>query len=210
MAKMRFMVTAGPTREYIDPVRFLSNASTGRMGYACAAAARRRGHEVTLISGPVARKVPPGVRFVPVVTADQMDRAVRDDYAKCDCVIMTAAVGDYRPRRTRRRKLQKSDDSLRLELVRTPDILAGLGRSKRRQILIGFAVQDRAARQNAERKCRAKNLDAVVLNSPAAFGAERIDAQILVAGSGWQSLPGISKRQLAGRLVRLAESLRAR
>ena len=97
MQKLKFIITAGPTREYLDPVRFITNASSGKMGYACAAAAQRRGHNVTLISGPVIRKTPQGIKRIEVTTGAEMDQAVREYYETCDCVIMTAAVGDYNP-----------------------------------------------------------------------------------------------------------------
>jgi len=207
MKKLKFVINTGPTREYLDPVRLLTNASSGKMGYACAAAAQRRGHNVTLISGPVALKNPRGIKRIDVMTGAEMDQAVREYYETCDCVIMTAAVGDYQPKRTSRYKIKKRQDPLNLELVRTKDILAGLGRRKKNQILIGFAVQDRAGRANAQRKLLEKNLDAIVLNSPSSFGADKIDAEILIRDLVWQSHPAITKFRLATRLIRLAENL---
>ena len=123
---MRFLITTGPTREYLDPVRFLSNASSGKMGYACAAAAQRRGHKVVLVSGPVERPRPQGVKLVKVVTAAQMAQAVAKHFDKCDCVIMTAAVCDYRPKKISGHKLRKGKGKMRLDLECTEDILAGL------------------------------------------------------------------------------------
>jgi phosphopantothenoylcysteine decarboxylase / phosphopantothenate---cysteine ligase len=209
MKKLKFLITAGPTREYLDPVRFLTNASSGKMGYACAAAAKRRGHKVTLISGPVAIKIPRGIKRIDVITGAEMEKAVREHYKTCDCVIMTAAVGDYKSKRTSRYKIKKDQDTLNLELVRTKDILAGLGRRKQNQVLIGFAVQDRAARANAQRKLLEKNLDAIVLNSPSSFGADNIDAEILIRDLAWQPYPAITKSRLATRLILLAEKLLA-
>jgi len=211
--RLRFLVTAGPTLEYLDPVRFVSNASTGKMGYACAAAAVRRGHRVTLVSGPVALEPPQGVRLARVVSAEQMNRAVRRLFPRCDAVIMTAAVADYRPRRRAGSKIAKTAQPLILELVPTVDILAGLGRAKKRQVLIGFALQDRGGRTHAERKLREKNLDAIVLNGPRAAGADRLDVQVLVAGGGWSAsggCRGLTKAALGVRLVRLAERLAGR
>ncbi len=207
MKKLKFVITAGPTREYLDPVRFITNASSGKIGYACAAAAQRRGHNVTLISGPVELRAPRGVKRVSVITNVEMDRAVREYYETCDCLIMTAAVGDYKPKRTARYKIKKQQDAYQLELVRTKDILAGLGKRKRNQILIGFAVQDRAARAHAKRKLLEKNLDAIVLNSPSAFGADKTDVEILIRDRDWQSFPAVAKTRLATHLVRLAENL---
>lgn len=205
---MHFLITAGPTREYIDPVRFISNGSTGKMGYACAAAAVRRGHKVTLVSGPVGLAAPKKVRLIRVISSNEMADAAIGNFARCDCVIMTAAVGDYKPQKPADQKIKKTDQPLILKLQRTIDILAELGRVKEEQLLIGFAVQDRSARQNARRKMTEKNLDAVVLNSPASFGADRIDAQILQRSGGWENFPRISKKVLATTLVKLAEKAR--
>lgn len=204
---MRILITAGPTREYLDPVRFLTNASTGKMGYACAAAATRRGHQVTLVSGPVALKRPAGVERIDVLSSTEMYEAVLAHYPVCDAVIMTAAVCDYRPAQRSTHKLTKQPDGLLLPLVRTADILAALGRQKQRQVLIGFAVQDRAARSRARGKLADKNLDAIVLNGPAAFGADGAEAALLVRGRPWEPLGAIRKTVLATRLVRLAEQL---
>ena len=207
MRKLKFIITAGPTREYLDPVRFITNASSGKIGYACAAAAQRRGHNVTLISGPVTLKNPRGIKRIDVMTGTEMEKAVREHYETCDCVIMTAAVGDYKPKRTSRYKIKKGQDALKLELVRTKDILAGLGRRKKNQILIGFAVQDRAARINARRKLLDKNLDVIVLNSPSAFSVDKTGVEILTPDSDWQTFPAITKTRLATGLIRMAENL---
>ena len=207
MQKLKFIITAGPTREYLDPVRFITNASSGKMGYACAAAAQRRGHNVILFSGPVEQKNPKVGKQIVVTTSAEMDQAVREYYETCDCVIMTAAVGDYKPKHTSRYKIKKQQDELHLELVRTKDILAGLGKRKRDQILIGFAVQDRTARSHAKRKLLEKNLDAIVVNSPSAFGADKTDVEILTRDRDWQVFPAVTKTRLATHLVRLAENL---
>jgi len=205
---MRFLITAGPTREYLDSVRFISNGSSGKMGYACAAAARSRGHQVTLVSGPVDLPCPRSVRLIQVVSSGEMDQAVRKNFPLCNCVIMTAAVCDYKPAKPVKYKISKTKRKFTLTLERTTDILAGLGREKRDQILIGFALQDRAGRLNARRKMRLKNLDAVILNSPASLGADRCDAQLLTTRSGrWQSHPNISKSKLAALIIKTAEKL---
>jgi len=206
---MRFLITAGPTREYLDSVRYLSNGSSGKMGYACAKAARDRGHQVTLLSGPVELEKPAGVKAMDVISAEEMHRAAMREFSRCDAVIMTAAVCDYRPAVRSRCKISKQKGNLHIHLIPPPDILAELGRRKKRQILIGFAVQDRSARKNAERKLRSKNLDAIVLNSPAAIGADRSEIEILQSGKRWEPLGTIPKRSLAKRLIRLAEQLSA-
>lgn len=205
---MRLLITAGPTREYLDPVRFITNGSSGKMGYACAVAALRRGHQVTLVSGPVALAAPEGAALIRVVSSEQMGQVVRRHFEQCDCVIMAAAVGDYRPVERQSQKIKKTAQQLNLQLEKTVDILAGLGQAKTHQTLIGFAVEDHAARQNARRKMLAKNLDAIVLNSPAALGASHSDAQILCPDGTWQRFEQVRKEVLATAIVKLAEKLR--
>ncbi|MDQ7779879.1 MAG: phosphopantothenoylcysteine decarboxylase, partial [Planctomycetota bacterium] len=140
---MRVLVTAGPTHEYIDDVRFISNPSSGQMGYAVAAAAVRRGHDVVLISGPSMLRPPRAMRVVGVVSAREMLKATLEHFGQCDCLIMTAAVGDYRPESRVFGKIKKeARDTLVLRLVRNPDILAECGRRRKRgQVLIGFALE---------------------------------------------------------------------
>lgn len=228
---MRILITAGPTREYLDSVRFLSNGSSGRMGYGCAESALKRGHRVTLVSGPVSLARPKGVRMVSVVSAEEMAEAVLAAFPRCDVVIMTAAVSDYRPVRRLGHKLSKRDvdeplmaggkdgrggrghepggdhGGMEVAFERTRDILAELGAAKAEQKLIGFAVQDRHARRRAREKLREKRLDAIVLNHPSVMGQSRTEADLLVRGGRWQRCGVMTKRQLANRLIRLAESL---
>ena len=204
---MHLLVTAGPTREAIDPVRFISNRSSGVTGYEIAASAVARGHRVTLVSGPVALPAPRGVKLIRVVSADDMYRACMNAFAEVDVTIMTAAVCDYRPKRASLHKIKKTRPVMTLELVRTRDILAELGRRKRPgQILIGFALEDRRGRTAAKAKFTTKNLDAVILNSPAALGAERNKVSIYY-DSAWHDWPETSKRALGRRILRLAERL---
>jgi len=204
---MHFLISAGPTREYLDPVRFISNGSTGKMGYACAQAAADRGHKVTLIAGPVSLEKPRGIKLIKVITAGDMLRAMLEYFEKSDCVIMTAAVNDYRARDPKKYKIQKNDGPFSLELERTEDILAKLGRRKQKQVLIGFAVQDKAARTNARRKLHQKNLDAIVLNTPAAMGPDRSVVEILQAGKKWIGLPLKRKTAIAAQLIKIAEQI---
>ncbi len=205
---MRILITAGPTREYIDPVRFISNGSTGKMGYSCASAAVKRGHQVTLVSGPVNLARPKGLRLVKVVSSAEMAVAVTERFDQCDCVIMSAAVGDYRPAKISDRKIIKGDGPMSLELVRTIDILATLGALKKQQALIGFAVQDQAARSRARAKLTAKNLDAIVLNGPAAMGADRSDVWIFRRGDRrWKEYPDITKSAAGLEVVKLSERI---
>ena len=170
---MKLLVSAGPTREFFDSVRFLSNASSGRMGYAIARAAALLGHEVTLVTGPVAIEPPRGVKVVRVVTSAEMAAACKRAFTRADAAVMAAAVCDYRPARHSARKMPKSNRSLRVLLEPTEDIAASLGRRKGRRVLIGFALEDHDGRTHAERKLRTKRFDLIILNGPANIGTDK-------------------------------------
>lgn len=206
---MRILITAGPTREYFDTVRFISNPSSGKMGYALAAAALRRGHAVTLVSGPVALAPPAGAKVVRVETAAQMAAASKRAFREADAAILTAAVCDYRPATRLHKKLKKSAEPLRLLLEPTEDIAASLGRRKGRRITIGFAMEDHDHRAHAVAKLARKRCDAVVLNGPENVGADRASVEVLIAAQGWQPGWQGTKRQVAGRIIRLLERLAA-
>lgn len=205
---MRILVTAGPTQEYFDSVRFISNPSTGKMGYALAEQARRRGHEVVLVSGPVALAAPTGVELVPVVSADQMFHRSVDAFERCDAAIMTAAVCDYRPSRRLDHKPAKHDRPRRITLVPTRDIAAHLGTVKGRRPIITFAMEDHDEHAHAERKLRHKNCDAVVLNGLANVGADQALVEIYRPDGGWSSPLQGSKTEIAVAIVQLLEDLR--
>lgn len=206
--RLRFLITAGPTREYLDPVRYLSNDSSGKMGFALAAAAARRGHQVVLVHGPVQLKPPRGVKAVAVVSAADLLNACLRSWPKCDALIMAAAVADYAPTQIAQSKIKKNTRARVLRLKPTPDVLATLaGRKQDHQVVVGFALEDRRRRHNAEEKLRRKRLDAIVLNRPAAIGAERSALEILVRGRPWQAFPPMAKTRAAVRLVELAERL---
>lgn len=165
LARLRIVVSAGPTREPIDPVRYLSNRSSGKMGYALAEAARARGATVTLVSGPVSLQVPPGVRVLDVLTASEMKAAMTDNAVEADVIVMTAAVADYRVETPAVRKIKKECARMQLDLIRTDDILAALGESKRAdQILVGFAAETNDVIAYAQAKLRLKNADLLVAN----------------------------------------------
>ena len=161
---MRFLVTAGPTREPIDPVRYVSNRSSGKMGYAIAEAARETGHEVTLVSGPVNLDRPRSVHFIPIFTSDEMYDAVHRHAHKCDVLVMCAAVADYKPANVSAWKIKKRNDSLRLDLVPTRDILASLPKEHREFLVVGFAAETNDLEKNAREKLREKNCDIIVAN----------------------------------------------
>jgi phosphopantothenoylcysteine decarboxylase/phosphopantothenate--cysteine ligase len=205
---VRVLVTAGPTREYLDAVRFISNASSGKMGFACAKAAARAGHDVTLVTGPVELPDPPGVRTVRVGSADEMHRAVMKAYPRIDAAIMTAAVGDYRPAERYAGKLKKSAGTLTLRLVRTRDILKELGRKKGRRILVGFALEVQDAIHQALIKYKKKNLDYVVLNTPRTFAADRMDCQVYREGEVVKRFTRATKDSVARWIVTALSSRR--
>ncbi|MBV8878849.1 MAG: phosphopantothenoylcysteine decarboxylase [Planctomycetaceae bacterium] len=198
---MRVLVTAGPTREYLDAVRYLSNASSGRMGFACAAAAAAAGHDVTLVTGPVALPDPDGVRTVRVVSAEDMYRAVMKAYPGVDAAIATAAVGDYRPAERVAGKLKKKAGPLTLKLVRTRDILQQMGAKKGKRLLVGFALEVQDAVENALRKYQKKNLDYIVLNAPKTFGAETMDCRVYRDGGVVKRFRGATKDEVARWIV---------
>jgi phosphopantothenoylcysteine decarboxylase/phosphopantothenate--cysteine ligase len=205
---MRILVTAGPTREYFDSVRFISNPSTGKMGYAIAAAAARRGHSVMLVSGPVSLVGPDGVDMVQVVSAQEMLDAVVAHFEDCDCVIMTAAVCDYRPAHRLPHKFKKQDEERSVRLIPTVDILSHIAARKGGRTVIGFAMEDHDHKAGAEAKLARKGCDAIVLNDLANVGANGGAVQILSAGCGWAGPVSGTKQELASIVVDLAESLR--
>ncbi len=205
MQGISVMVTAGPTIEPIDPVRYLTNRSSGKMGYAVADAAARRGARVILISGPTALQPPYGVEVINVETAMQMYNAVLKYFPGVDVVVKAAAVADYRPKEMAKRKIKKSEDALTVELERNPDILAELGRTKTTQILVGFAAETEDMENNARQKVESKNLDLLVANDVtlpgAGFGTDTNISKLVYPNGTIISLPKINKTALAHRIL---------
>jgi phosphopantothenoylcysteine decarboxylase/phosphopantothenate--cysteine ligase len=200
---MHFLITAGGTREYIDPVRFISNASSGRMGYALARVAQEAGHRVTLISASDLQPAV-GVEFVGVDSAAEMFKAVKSYFDKCDCLIMAAAVSDYTPVRPAKSKIKSSGKPLTIKLKPTADILKWAGEHKKKgQIVVGFALEDKNLKERAERKLKEKNLDMIIANTAAAIGAEKSSVQIKMPDSGWSKIEKVSKGTVAKRIIRL-------
>jgi phosphopantothenoylcysteine decarboxylase/phosphopantothenate--cysteine ligase len=197
------LVTAGPTREQIDPVRYLSNRSSGRMGYALAEAALRRGARVVLVSGPTALKPPSAAETMHVETADQMRRAVIDRFNDVSVVIMAAAVSDYKPKAAARQKIKRRGP-FALELEPTADILVELHERKRNQIVIGFAAETENLVENARKKLAAKSLDAIVVNDVSrpglGFDSERNAVTIIING-GTVEVPETTKWEVAQRVL---------
>jgi phosphopantothenoylcysteine decarboxylase/phosphopantothenate--cysteine ligase len=208
------LVTAGPTVEDIDPVRFVSNRSSGRMGYRIAEAARDRGARVVLVSGPTALPPPGGVALVNVRSAEDMARAVDAHVTEATVVVMAAAVSDYRPLGASPQKIKKAEGGARLDLVRTRDILRGLGEKKGERTLVGFAAETEDVVANARQKLLDKRLDLVVANDvardDAGFGAETNTAVLLDAEGGREDVPLVSKRDLAERILDRVAALRSR
>jgi phosphopantothenoylcysteine decarboxylase/phosphopantothenate--cysteine ligase len=214
LAGCRLLVTAGPTREDIDPVRYLSNYSSGKMGYAVAAAAAQRGAAVTLVSGPTCLAAPHNVELVRVNSALEMHRAVMQHAEGVDVVVKAAAVADYRPLDRAGQKLKKGrDDRLTLSLTKNPDILAELGRVKGKRLLIGFAAETEELLRHAAEKLQRKNLDLIVANDVSCEGAGfDVDTNIvkfLYADGRVEELPRMSKLEVAGELLDRIVALRS-
>ncbi|MEK6743909.1 MAG: bifunctional phosphopantothenoylcysteine decarboxylase/phosphopantothenate--cysteine ligase CoaBC [Nitrospirota bacterium] len=205
LAGINVLVTAGPTREPIDAVRFISNPSTGKMGYALAAAARDRGATVLLVSGPTQLVPPQGVDLIAVTTAAEMDRAVKEHAGRCKVIIMAAAVSDFRPLETSDRKIKKSSAPLQLALEPTTDILKGLGDAKEGRILVGFAAETDALVLNAREKLVRKNLDLIIANDidapDSGFAADTNRATMIDRTGSVDELPCMTKAEMAVRII---------
>lgn len=204
LAGERFLITAGPSREPLDPVRYISNRSSGKMGYALARAALSRGAEVVLVSGPTALEPPSGARTIAVTSAAEMRRAVLGEFPRCTAVIMAAAVGDYRPAEIAPRKIKRAKGPLELRLEPNPDILKELGAQKNGKLVVGFAAETEELTTNATKKLRAKNLDMIVANDVtqegSGFDGDTNIATIIDRSGASFSLPLMSKSELADRI----------
>ena len=204
MKGLKVLVTAGPTQEAIDPVRFISNHSTGKMGYAVAKMAMLRGAEVTLISGPSALEPPMFVKVVPVVSAEDMYHAVMQRAKEQDIIVKAAAVADYRPAETSEQKIKKTDANLQLDLKKTTDILAALGKQKGNTILCGFSMETEHMLENSRSKLQKKNLDMIAANNlkqaGAGFGTDT-NVLTLITRDGEKALEQMSKEEAANCLL---------
>jgi phosphopantothenoylcysteine decarboxylase/phosphopantothenate--cysteine ligase len=213
MEGLRVLVTAGPTREFVDPVRFISNPSTGKMGFALAEAAAERGASVVLVSGPSDLPNPPGVERVNVVSVFEMRDAALPRFPETDLVIAAAAVSDYTLVERAPQKLKKSSDEMILRLKKTPDFLVEMGQQKRKdQLLVGFAAETEDHEANALKKLRAKNLDMIVLNDltqpGAGFAGDTNRVLILDVYGGRVEFPLMSKREVANHILNQVQHLR--
>jgi phosphopantothenoylcysteine decarboxylase / phosphopantothenate---cysteine ligase len=206
LAGLKILVTAGPTVEDLDPIRFISNRSSGKMGYAVAEAAFRRGANVFLVSGPTALHAPAGVQLIPVRSAAQMKDAVLELYPSMDIVIKAAAVSDYRPVEIAAQKIKKGKNEMVLSLAKTEDILETLGKKKENQVLVGFAAETEKLLESAGEKLARKNLDLLVANDVSAgvFGLDSSTVHILSRTGETITLKDQSKLVIAGKILDLA------
>ena len=202
---MRIVISAGPTREAIDPVRFITNRSTGKMGYAIARAAVKMNLQTVLVSGPVNLTPPEGVAFVPVESAAEMAEAMKNAAAGADIIVMAAAVADYRPKQYSTSKVKKSDGDMRIELERTEDILLSLGKNKKPgQILVGFAAETDDLLQNAQGKLERKNLDWIAANTVSdGFGTDTNTIMLLGRNGEHIQLGPDSKQAVAREMIQI-------
>ncbi|ADL12959.1 bifunctional phosphopantothenoylcysteine decarboxylase/phosphopantothenate--cysteine ligase CoaBC [Acetohalobium arabaticum] len=204
LTDQRILITAGGTQEPIDPVRFIGNHSSGKMGYTVAKEAARRGAEVTLVTAPTALQTPVGVESIQVQTAQQMYERVMELQAEQDIIIKAAAVADYRPQKIAENKIKKDDSDLVIKLERNPDILAELGNRKEEKLLVGFAAESEDLIANAEEKLERKNLDLILANDitadDAGFGTDT-NRGIIISRTDREELPTLPKEEVASRLL---------
>ena len=200
----KVLVTAGPTQSPIDPVRFITNRSTGKMGYEIAKEAKRRGAEVTLISGPTNLKAPTGVNLINIITNEEMKKAVLNHFENSDIVIKSAAVADYKVKEYSNEKIKKSDGDLVIDFTRDNDILKELGKLKTNQILVGFAAESNNLIANAKRKVETKNLDYIVANditsADTGFGSN--DNKVIIISKDGEEiyLDKMSKKEVSSKI----------
>lgn len=202
----RILITSGPTRQYLDPVRYLTNASSGRMGAALAEAALSLGHDVTVISGPVEVDYPGAARRIDVISTEEMLAASRELFPECDGVIGAAAPCDYRPEQVEANKIAKTGQPLKLHLIETPDVVATLGQTKREdQWVVGFALETEDQRFRALTKLEKKSCDLIVLNGPEAMNALENQVEILDrSGAVLESISG-TKFDVASGILRMIQ-----
>ena len=205
---MRFLITAGPTREPIDPVRYIGNRSSGKMGYAIAEAAIAADHDVVLISGPVNLDPPRGAKLIPVSTSDEMLDAVMRQTPNCDILVMCAAVADYKPARISNEKIKKRTTSLSLELIQTRDVLASLPQQNRQYLVVGFAAETENVEANALKKLHEKNCDVIVTNDARlAMESDENEVEIFFRDGENKKISRAPKKIIARELVKIVENV---
>jgi len=205
MEDKKVLVTAGPTWEAIDPVRFITNPSSGKMGYALARTAEYRGGDVTLISGPTNIPDPLNVNVVRIKTAQEMAQAVFENIKDCHIIIKAAAVSDYRPKENQKHKIKKDNDEMIIDLIKNQDILKELGKRKKDQILVGFAAETRDLEKNAGKKLKEKNLDIIAGNlvgdPSSGFGTGTNKVTLFFKDGKKESIPEMEKDEVAHLLL---------
>jgi len=208
---LKILITAGPTREFIDPVRFISNPSSGKMGMAIAEVALKKGHEVTLVVGPISLPLPEKAHKINVISGLEMKDAVISNFPNCDVLIMTAAVGDYRPIKKYSEKLHKTSDKISIELEKNPDILKKIKKIKYKQIVIGFAAETENLVESGTRKLNEKDLDCIIANKvgtkKAGFGSENLDAIAIFKNGKMENLGCRDKKKVAEYLIENIENM---
>ena len=201
MAGKVFLITAGPTREYLDPVRFISNASSGKMGYVLAEVAKRRGAEVTLVSGPTNIAPPEGVKTIFVESALEMEKEMAKHFPGSDVVIASAAISDYRPQRKEKEKIKSNVQTKSINLIRNPDIIGKLGKQKGAKFLVGFALETGNLERNARQKLKRKNLDMIIANAPEAMSRDEATVKIFTKSGKKIFLQKIRKEKIAEKVL---------
>ncbi len=202
----RILLTSGPTRQYLDPVRYLSNGSSGRMGKALAEAALEAGHEVVIVSGPVEVRYPEAARVLPVISTEEMLAACLSVFPECDGLIAAAAPCDYRPKVIASQKLHKTGGTLDVQFVETPDIVTRLGAIKNSQWMVAFALETEDLRMRAMQKLERKRCDLIVVNGPAAMHASNTKVEVIDAQGEVLAAVAGSKRQVANAILRVIET----
>ena len=211
LSNKKVLITAGPTQEAIDPVRFISNHSSGKQGYAIAKAAKELGADVTLVSGPVSLPPVDGVHTIPVTTALDMFEVMKEESQKADYIVMAAAVADYRPAKVASDKIKKTKEETQIDMVPNPDILAWIGQHKREnQIICGFAMETKDLDKNAQEKCIRKNCDLLIANNLKVEGAGfQTDTNVvtLVSKNTLKHLPKCTKEELGFLILRTMKEI---
>ncbi len=209
---LKILITAGATREMLDPVRFLSNLSSGKMGYILAEKAQKKGHKTILISAPTNLSPPKEIKFISVVSALEMQSVVREYFLDIDCLIMASAVSDYRPLRVAKEKIKKGEDIV-LRLKQNPDILLNLKKEKGKKILVGFSLESQDWLENSRKKLFRKDLDFIVANKisriKSPFGKNRISGAILDKNGTIERFNSVEKKKIAETVIKKVEDLYA-
>ncbi|MDR2709528.1 MAG: hypothetical protein LBC07_06110 [Elusimicrobiota bacterium] len=203
MPKLNFLILSGPTREYIDPVRFITNESSGKMGQALANAVLAAGHKLTFITGPAAflpETKSSNLNIINVMSALEMFKALKENFKQADIIISAAAIADFRVKKISKHKIKKSAD-LTLELIKNPDLISFCGKHKKQKVVVGFALETQKLLENAKKKLLEKNLDLIVANTQKSFGADISAAYILSRDKDTIKLLNVSKDEIARRIV---------